>query len=107
VVTEVIDIENLTKKFGSLTPVDNLKLHIDEGEVLVFLGQTAQGVFQQVGALILIPFGAIYVMFEVNLISFNITTLLIICAVILLTDVILFYLTKTSFPREEILTKWK
>jgi ABC-2 type transport system permease protein len=62
---------------------------------------------QQLGALILIPFGAIYVMFEVNFISFNITNLLILCAVVLIADLILFYLTKAIFRREEILTKWK
>lgn len=62
---------------------------------------------QQLGFLTLIPFGAIYVMFEANFISFNVTNLLIICAVVLAADAVLFYLTKAIFRREEILTKWK
>jgi ABC-2 type transport system ATP-binding protein len=39
----MIDIENLTKKFGSLTAVENLALHIDEGEVFGFLGPNGAG----------------------------------------------------------------
>jgi ABC-type Na+ transport system ATPase subunit NatA len=34
----VIDAENLTKKFGNLTAVEDLTLHVDEGEVFGFLG---------------------------------------------------------------------
>jgi ABC-2 type transport system ATP-binding protein len=36
-VTAVIDTENLSRKFGNLTAVDNLTLHVDEGEVFGFL----------------------------------------------------------------------
>jgi ABC-2 type transport system ATP-binding protein len=39
----VIDAENLTKKFGSLTAVDDLTLHVDEGEVFGFLGPNGAG----------------------------------------------------------------
>jgi ABC-2 type transport system ATP-binding protein len=39
----VIDAENLTKKFGDLTAVDNLTLHVDEGEVFGFLGPNGAG----------------------------------------------------------------
>jgi ABC-2 type transport system ATP-binding protein len=39
----VINIENLTKKFDHLTAVDNLTLHIDEGEVFGFLGPNGAG----------------------------------------------------------------
>jgi ABC-2 type transport system ATP-binding protein len=39
----VIDAENLTKKFGSLTAVEDLTLHIDEGEVFGFLGPNGAG----------------------------------------------------------------
>ncbi|HME55917.1 MAG TPA: ABC transporter ATP-binding protein [Candidatus Lokiarchaeia archaeon] len=39
----MIDIENLTKKFGDLTAVDNLTLHVDEGEVFGFLGPNGAG----------------------------------------------------------------
>jgi ABC-2 type transport system ATP-binding protein len=34
----MIDTERLTKKFGDLTAVDNLTLHVDDGEIFGFLG---------------------------------------------------------------------
>jgi ABC-2 type transport system ATP-binding protein len=39
----MIDAENLTRKFGNLTAVDNLTLHIDKGEVFGFLGPNGAG----------------------------------------------------------------
>ena len=39
----VIDAENLTKRFGSLTAVQDLTLHVDEGEVFGFLGPNGAG----------------------------------------------------------------
>jgi ABC-2 type transport system ATP-binding protein len=39
----MIDTENLTRKFGSLTAVDNLTLHVGEGEVFGFLGPNGAG----------------------------------------------------------------
>lgn len=39
----MIDTENLTRKFGSLTAVEDLTLHVDEGEVFGFLGPNAAG----------------------------------------------------------------
>jgi len=39
----LIDAENLTKKFGELTAVDDLTLHVKEGEVFGFLGPNGAG----------------------------------------------------------------
>ena len=39
----MIKIENLTKKFGNLTAVDNLSLQIEEGEVFGLLGPNGAG----------------------------------------------------------------
>ena len=39
----MIDTENLTRKFGNLTAVDNLTLHVDDGEVFGFLGPNGAG----------------------------------------------------------------
>ena len=38
-----IDVENLTKTFGSFTAVDRATLHVDEGEVFGFLGPNGAG----------------------------------------------------------------
>jgi ABC-2 type transport system ATP-binding protein len=39
----IIEIKNLTKKFGSFTAVDNIKLSIREGEIFGFLGPNGAG----------------------------------------------------------------
>jgi ABC-2 type transport system ATP-binding protein len=39
----LIDTENLTKKFGTLTAVDSITLHVNEGEVFGFLGPNGAG----------------------------------------------------------------
>jgi ABC-2 type transport system ATP-binding protein len=39
----MIDTENLTRKFGNLTAVNNLNLHIEKGEVFGFLGPNGAG----------------------------------------------------------------
>ena len=39
----MIDIENLTKKFGNLTAVDSVTFHVEEGEVFGFLGPNGAG----------------------------------------------------------------
>lgn len=39
----MIDTENLTKKFGDLTAVDSVTLHVGEGEVFGFLGPNGAG----------------------------------------------------------------
>jgi len=61
----------------------------------------------QLGGLAIIPFGAIYVLAEVRFITLNETNLLIISAVLFIADAVLFYLSRATFRREEILTKWK
>jgi ABC-2 type transport system ATP-binding protein len=39
----MIDLENLTKKFGDLTAVENLTFHVEKGEVFGFLGPNGAG----------------------------------------------------------------
>jgi ABC-2 type transport system ATP-binding protein len=39
----MIETKNLTRKFGNLTAVDNVTLHVDEGEVFGFLGPNGAG----------------------------------------------------------------
>jgi ABC-2 type transport system ATP-binding protein len=39
----LIDTENLTKKFGDLTAVDSITLHVNDGEVFGFLGPNGAG----------------------------------------------------------------
>ena len=62
---------------------------------------------QQVGALIILPFGAIYVLSEINVLPLTTINLLIMSAALLVIDVIVFYMAIAKFQREEILTKWR
>lgn len=39
----VLEVKNLTKKFGSFTAVDNISFSIQEGEIVGFLGQNGAG----------------------------------------------------------------
>lgn len=40
---KVIQTENLTKKFGNFTAVDNISFSVDRGEVFGFLGANGAG----------------------------------------------------------------
>ena len=61
---------------------------------------------QLFAGLIALPYLAIYVATEIGSLSLDTANLLIISAVILLVDVILFFVSTKTFQREEILTKW-
>ncbi len=61
----------------------------------------------QLGSLVVLPLFAIYLLSEIRLISVDTNSLLIISAILLVVDVVLFYLSRATFRREEILTKWK
>ncbi len=39
----MIDIKNVTKKYGKFTAVDNVSLHVSKGEVFAFLGPNGAG----------------------------------------------------------------
>jgi len=42
-VNNILEIKNLTKKFGNFTAVDNIKLSVREGEIFGFLGPNGAG----------------------------------------------------------------
>ncbi len=63
---------------------------------------------QQIGALTILPFAGLYVAGELNLIDLGSTsTYLTIIGAILVADVLLFFVSRATFRREETLTKWK
>jgi len=62
---------------------------------------------QQLGTLIILPFGAVYILSEFKVLTLTTNNMLIMAAVLVVIDVIVFYLVKATFQREEILTKWK
>jgi len=62
---------------------------------------------QQLGILVLIPVGGLYVLAERNFLSLDPTNLIIISTLLFAADLLLFYLSTVTFRREEILTRWK
>jgi ABC-2 type transport system permease protein len=62
---------------------------------------------QVLSGLVIIPMIVVYVLLEINVISLENSTLLYIAVGIGLIDVILFFVSKSLFQREEILTRWK
>jgi ABC-2 type transport system permease protein len=61
----------------------------------------------QLGTLLLIPFIGVYALLEASLVSLNVINLFIIFAILLVADIILFYINSITFQRDKILTKWK
>jgi ABC-2 type transport system permease protein len=65
-------------------------------------------VAQQIGILLILPFGGIYVGGELGIVPLGSTSdLLIISGILLAVDLLLLYVARATFRREEILTKWK
>jgi ABC-type Na+ efflux pump permease subunit len=62
---------------------------------------------QQMGMLAILPFIGLYVVSELGFFALNDTNLLILAGVILMIDIVLFFVSRVTFQREEILTKWK
>jgi ABC-2 type transport system permease protein len=62
---------------------------------------------EQLGALVIIPFMVLFLGTMAGFIFLNITTFLLVSAVVALLDVGLVYLGVALFQRETILTRWK
>jgi ABC-2 type transport system permease protein len=61
----------------------------------------------QFGALTVIPFGALYVLGEINVVQLTANTMLILSTVLLPLDILLFFASRSIFRRDQILTEWK
>jgi ABC-2 type transport system permease protein len=59
------------------------------------------------GALMFFPFLIIYIASNLQLITLDTDTFLLISGVIFIIDIVLFFISTKLFKREEILTKWK
>ena len=63
---------------------------------------------QQLGGLAVLPFAGLYVCGELNIINLGDTgNLLLIVAALIVVDLLLFVVSRATFRREEILTRWK
>ena len=78
-----------------------------EVSVLVSARSTDVRSAQQLGALIVIPFAAIYVSSEIGILTLDPASMLALAAGLLTLVVALFFAARAAFNREEILTRWK
>ena len=62
---------------------------------------------QQLGSLIVIPLVGIFLLSQTGVLTFDVYHLLLVSGILLLADVILSFVSRSTFQREEILTKWK
>jgi len=62
---------------------------------------------QSFAMLMFLPFIGIYVLSEIGLFALTMNNLLILSGVVFILSIVLFYVTKATFQREEILTTWK
>jgi ABC-2 type transport system permease protein len=77
-----------------------------EWSVIVSARATDPRAAQLQGILAAIPLFVIYVATEVGAITLSTATIWIICGVVFVVDIVLFFLSTRTFQREEILTKW-
>jgi ABC-2 type transport system permease protein len=62
---------------------------------------------QSFAMLTLLPFPTVYVLSEIGIFPLTMDSLLILSTILFVLDLVVFYATKSTFQREEILTKWK
>ena len=62
---------------------------------------------QTSGGLLVIPFAALYVLGEINIVPLTASNLVILSWFLVLIDLLLFFVNKSTFRRDELLTKWK
>ena len=78
-----------------------------EVSVLVSARSTDVRSAQQVGALIVIPFAAIYVSSEIGVLTLDPGSMLALAVGLFVVVAVLFFAARAAFNREEILTRWK
>ncbi|MGN6754401.1 MAG: ABC transporter permease [Intrasporangium sp.] len=75
--------------------------------VLVSVRATDTRSAQQAAGLLALPFAAIYVLSEIQIISLDPPGMLTLAGIIAAVDMVLFVLARAAFNREEILTRWR
>ncbi len=61
----------------------------------------------QIAGLVYLPFLFIFIAGSTGAIALNVENLLMLSGLLLTVDIVLFYLSRATFKREEILTRWK
>jgi ABC-2 type transport system permease protein len=79
-----------------------------EWNILVSSRVSDVRIAQQLGSLLLLPYGGLYVLGELGIVPLGDTnTLLIMSGVLALVALLMLYAVRATFEREQILTRWK
>ena len=79
-----------------------------EWNILVSSRVSDVRIAQQLGSLLLLPYGGLYVLGELGIVPLGDTnTLLIMSGVLALVALLILYAVRATFEREQILTRWK
>ncbi len=62
---------------------------------------------QQLGSLLMLPFLGLFLASELNFFELNSNNLVILAGALAAVDVAMFFVSKATFQREEILTRWR
>ncbi|MEM0287952.1 MAG: hypothetical protein QXG05_07285 [Nitrososphaerota archaeon] len=62
---------------------------------------------QQLGSLLVLPFIGVFLASELNFFTLNFNNLVIIAGILAALDIAMFFVSRATFQREEILTKWR
>jgi ABC-2 type transport system permease protein len=78
-----------------------------EISIIISARMTDARAAQQLGTLLALPFIGLFLASELKIFPFTNTNLLILSGVLALIDLAFFFVSKATFQREEILTRWK
>ena len=78
-----------------------------EGSIIISSKVNDIRTSSQFGIVLMLPFIGVYVLSEAQIIPLNDQVMFAITGVLIIIDVILFFLSSLLFNRDEILTKWK
>jgi ABC-2 type transport system permease protein len=62
---------------------------------------------QQLGSLVILPLLGIFLLGQTNVVAPSVEDMLVVSGILLVADVVLSFVSRATFQREEILTKWK
>ena len=97
---------NLTIGFVLLVMAPLAALFCVEFNIITSSRVTDVRTVQQIGALTTAPFGAIYLASALGLLTLDGGSLLLLSVALAAVDVILYYVSRATFRRDEILTHW-
>jgi ABC-type enterochelin transport system ATPase subunit len=98
----MIDTVDMTKKSVDKTEINDLTIRLNEGKAVGFLGPNGTGkIILLLGWLIVPPFSAIYISYEIKFETLDTIYLIVISAIFLAAEPVSLYMCRARFQKEE------